>query len=268
MSLNKPTIKIRSEATPTLHTPLSTLHTEKRGAKRLRKYSKSFIESGDFMIIDAVIFDLDGLILDTEKLYQRFWREAAGECGFSMTRETALALRSLDKTLARKLLCDTFGSSFDYELVKQTRIRLMSAYVNEHGISAKKGVRELCEYLRKKGIKTAIATATNYPRTDDYLTRAGVRDCFETIVCACDLPHGKPYPDVYLYACEKLSVESKNCIALEDSPNGVKSAHSAGLQVICVPDGGEVEKEILPLAFACAGSLGEVINTMDNILLI
>ena len=190
------------------------------------------------MKIEGVIFDLDGLILDTEKLYQRFWREAAAECGFSMTQETALKLRSLDKTLAKKLLRDEFGEGFDYERVKQTRIRLMSAFVDEHGVKAKPGVRELCEYLKSRGIPTAIATATNYERTNDYLTRAGVRDCFETIVCACDLEHGKPYPDVYLYACEKLGLKPENCVALEDSPNGVKSAHSAGCKVICVPDDG------------------------------
>lgn len=209
---------------------------------------------------ESVIFDLDGLILDTEKLYQRFWREASAECGYEMSLDTALALRSLDKTLAQRLLADTFGKDFDYDLVKKTRIRLMNEYVDENGVQAKEGVRELTDYLKNAGIKTAIATATNYTRTDDYLRRAGVRGCFETIVCACDLPHGKPYPDVYLYACEKLGVTPENSIALEDSPNGVKSAHSAGLRVICVPDRGEAESEIIPLVHACAGSLSEVID--------
>ena len=217
------------------------------------------------MKLQGVIFDLDGLILDTEKLYQRFWREAAGECGFKMSRETALKLRSLDKTLAKQMLCEAFGESFDYERVKQTRIRLMSAYVDEHGIQPKPGVRTLCEYLKSRSIPTAIATATNYERTNDYLMRAGVRDCFETIVCACDLPHGKPYPDVYLYACEKLGLAPSGCIALEDSPNGVKSAHSAGCNVICVPDGGQAEDEIKPLVFASACSLDDVIGIIQKI---
>lgn len=191
------------------------------------------------MSIKGVIFDLDGLILDTEKLYQRFWREAARKCGFDMSRETALALRSLDKTLARKMLCENFGEGFDFDLVKKKRIELMSAYVDEHGVEAKPGVRELTDHLRRSGIKTAIATATNYERTNDYLKRAGVRDCFELIFCACDLERGKPYPDVYLYACDKLGLSPSECIALEDSPNGVKSAYAAGCRVICVPDGGE-----------------------------
>lgn len=217
------------------------------------------------MDIQAVIFDLDGLILDTEKLYQRFWREAAGACGYDMSRETALALRSLDKTLARRLLCDTFGEGFDFDTVKQTRIRLMNEYVDEHGVQAKNGVREMTDFLRERGIKTAIATATNYPRTNDYLTRAGVRGCFETIVCACDLPHGKPFPDVYLYACEKLGVLPENTVALEDSPNGVRSAHAAGCSVICIPDGGDVDTEILPLICASAPSLGAAVDIIESL---
>ena len=218
------------------------------------------------MKIEGVIFDLDGLILDTEKLYQRFWREAAALCGFEMDRETALDLRSLDKTLARKMLEDRFGDSFDYEEVKRQRIALMNAYVNEHGISAKPGVRELTEYLRSSGIKTAIATATNYPRTDDYLKRAGVRACFGEIVCACDLPHGKPYPDVYLYACKKLGLEPSACVALEDSPNGVRSAHSAGCLVICVPDGGATEPAAEPLVIGSAASLLDVPAMLGELL--
>ena len=215
--------------------------------------------------ISGVIFDLDGLILDTEKLYQRFWREAAHRCGFDMTHETALALRSLDKTLARKLLNDTFGEEFNFDLVKSTRISLMNAYVDEHGVQAKPGVRELTDYLHTENIKTAIATATNYDRTDDYLNRAGVRDCFETIINACDLPHGKPYPDVYLTACKRLDLEPKNCIALEDSPNGVKSAHAAGCRVICVPDGERTDSEIQTFVYGIADSLLDVPRIIKNI---
>ena len=217
------------------------------------------------MKIEAVIFDLDGLILDTERLYRRFWREAARECGFEMTHETALELRSLDKTLAKELLNARFGDDFDYDEVKRHRIALMNEYVDKNGVSAKRGVRELTEYLRESGIKQAIATATNYERTNDYLDRAGVRGCFDTIVCACDLPHGKPFPDVYLYACEKLGVIPENAIALEDSPNGVKSAHSAGCSVICIPDGGNVEDCVKPIIYTSAESLIDVIGILRQI---
>ncbi len=216
------------------------------------------------MKVKGVIFDLDGLILDTEKLYQKFWKEASMKCGYKMSEETVLKLRSLDSGLAREMLKETFGKDYSYEKVKQVRAALMAEYVEQHGIEAKPGVRELSDHLKANGLKTAIATATNYERATCHLKLAGVRDCFEDIICACELEHGKPFPDVYLYACKKLGLKPEECIALEDSPNGVRSAHAAGCRVICVPDHRDVEDEVKPLIAASAESLADVIGIIER----
>ncbi|MBQ1517791.1 MAG: HAD family phosphatase [Clostridia bacterium] len=218
------------------------------------------------MNIESVIFDMDGLFLDTEKLYQRFWREASAECGYNMTQAQALMLRSLDKTLAQKLLKEFFGSGFDYKRVHDVRVELMKEYIKANGVEAKRGVRSLCTYLKEKGYKTAIATATNYERADHHLTLAGIRDLFDddNIICASGLKHGKPYPDIYLYACEKLDTPPKKALALEDSPNGVKAAYAAGCNVICIPDRGEVEEEIKPFIMRSANSLEDVIKILEK----
>ncbi len=216
------------------------------------------------MNIKGVIFDLDGLLIDTEKLYQRFWREASKECGYTMTREQALQLRSLDKNLAKQLLSEWFGKEFSYQKVKEIRIKLMNDYIEKNGIKAKDGAAELAVYLKENGYKLAIATATNYERTNYHLQLAGLREYFDNIICASNLEHGKPYPDVYLYACKKLDLEPCECLALEDSPNGIKSAYSAGCITVCVPDNSDEDDEINPYINYHAKSLKDVIEIIEN----
>lgn len=218
------------------------------------------------MKIKGVIFDMDGLILDTEKLYQRFWREASQICGYDMSPEQALKLRSLDKNLAKALLRDFFGEEYDYQRVHDIRVKLMADYISKNGVSAKDGVCELVDYLKANNYKIAIATATNYERANQHLTLAGVRNCFDdNIICASMLKRGKPYPDIYLYACEKLELPSENCMALEDSPNGISAAYSAGCVPVAVPDTSEIEKEITEKAYAVAKSLFDVKDILEEI---
>lgn len=217
------------------------------------------------MEIKGVIFDMDGLIIDTEKLYQKFWREASGQCGYEMSQQQALALRSLDKSLAKELLREFFGEDYDYQKVHDVRVKLMAEYISQNGVQAKTGVKELTDYLKENDYKIAVATATNYNRANEHLTLAGVRDCFENIICASDLKHGKPFPDVYLYACKILGLPPESCVALEDSPNGIKSAHSAGCVPILVPDNCEPDEEAFPYAYACVESLCDVEGVLERL---
>lgn len=188
------------------------------------------------MGIKAVIFDMDGLMLDTEKLYELFWERALQFYGYQPNKQLLLDLRSLSRDLAAKLLQQNFGLELDYHQIRNKRVELMNAYIEEHGIEKKEGLDELLVYLKEKEYRMAVATATEYERTKLYLTQLGLHEYFDAIVCGPMVAHGKPAPDIYHKAIELLGKSPKECLALEDSPNGVTSAYRAGCNVIMIPE--------------------------------
>ena len=215
--------------------------------------------------VKAVIFDMDGLLLDTEKLLVRFWVQAANEAGFPMTREHALSIRSLHRKFTVPYHKETFGEKFDYPAIRARRMELMEQHLNGNPPELKSGAEELLEYLNSQKIPAAICTATDYERTRDYLTRTGIFERFDRIVCATMVEYGKPRPDIYLYAAKQLGLEPSECAALEDSPNGVKSAAGAGCVTIMVPDLTQPDPETEGLIFASANTLADVIDIIDGL---
>lgn len=178
---------------------------------------------------------MDGTLLDTEKLNVRFWIEAGRRFGFEIPREDIYFIRSLDGRLVREYLEGKFPG-FDFDAVREERRRLMDAYVNENGVELKPGVREILGYLRSNGVKTAVATASRQDHVSKYLSMTGIADLFDEVVCTSSVKKGKPAPDVYLYACDMVSERPEDCAAVEDAPNGVRSAYDAGCDVIFIPD--------------------------------
>lgn len=220
------------------------------------------------MMIRAVIFDMDGLLIDTEKWLVKNWQVAGNQLGYPLTRDHALYVRSLTAELAKPYLQSQLGEGFDYDRVRSLRRELMEQDLVEHGIQAKKGAIELLQWLKANGYQTAVATATDEERAIRYLTQVDLLPYFDRIICATMVKHGKPAPDVYLYACECLGQAPANCLALEDSPNGVKSASAAGCTVVMVPDQTLPDEELTPLIFGVAQDLSKVINiiqTMEGI---
>lgn len=215
--------------------------------------------------IKAVIFDMDGLLLDTEKLLIRFWIQAANEAGFPMTLEHALSIRSLHRSFAIPYLQGLFGEAFDYVKIRSRRMELMNEHLSHNPLELKSGARELLAFLNGQSIPAAVATATDYERTREYLTRAGIFEGFDKIVCATMVERGKPEPDIYIYAAKQLGLPPEECLALEDSPNGVRSAASAGCKTIMIPDLTEPDEELSRLVFAVTKSLDGVIDIINEL---
>lgn len=215
-------------------------------------------------MIKGVIFDMDGLMIDTEKLLTRFWCKASNIYGFNMTKEHVLGIRSLAAKFAEPKLKGIFGESFDYQKVRAKRIELMNDYILKNGIEKKKGLDELLEYLKSNGYLIAVATATDLSRTTAYLSRIGIFHYFDKIVCATMVENGKPEPDIYLKASSELGLLPEECLALEDSPNGIISAHRAGCRPIMIPDLSRADDELLKICEAELESLDLVISYLEN----
>ncbi|MGN0655654.1 MAG: HAD family hydrolase [Ruminiclostridium sp.] len=205
--------------------------------------------------IKAVIFDLDGTLLDTEKLLVKYWCRAANELGFPMTREHALTLRSLTHRLVPPLFKEWFGENCDYREVRELRMKLMQEHIDRYGLDVKPGAAELLSYLGEKGYLRAVATATDVERAGRLLRTAGLYDSFDRIISASMVEWGKPKPDIYIYAANQLGLEPSECIAVEDSPNGIISASEAGCLTVMVPDLTPPERELLPRLYACCDNL-------------
>lgn len=216
-------------------------------------------------MIKAVIFDMDGLLLDTEKLLVRFWVMAASEFGYPMTREQALELRSMHRSFAIPYLRGLFGESFDYAAVRARRMELMNEHLSHEPLELKNGAVELLTYINSRKIPAAVCTATDTERAGNYLARVGILDHFDKIICATMVERGKPMPDIYLYATKELGIEPGKCLALEDSPNGVRSAASAGCVTVMVPDLTEPNDELVKMIYARAGSLNEVCGIIERL---
>ena len=209
-------------------------------------------------MVKAVIFDMDGVLIDTEKHYNAAWCEAAQGAGFDFTREHALLLRSLDPKLASELMKELFGEGFDYFAIREVRRKLVAERLAKYGLEKKPGIDELLTFLHEKGIKTAVATATPIELTYQHLEKIGVKNRFDQIVSAKQVAHGKPAPDVYLYACEQIGEKPEDCIAVEDSPNGIKSAYAAGCRPIMVPDLTQPDEELAPMLYGVAKTLVDI----------
>jgi len=216
------------------------------------------------MEIKAVIFDMDGVVLDTEKLYVRFWCEAANFYGYPMEEKHALSIRSLARPLASEKLKGYFGEDFNIDIVREKRIELMDSYIAENGIDLKPNAEYILKWLKEKGYKTAIATATPTDRAERYLKQVGVYKYFDKIISAKTVKKGKPFPDIYLKACEELSVKPENALALEDSHNGIKSASSAGCVTVMVIDLDGPNEETLELTYAVAEDLKEIKEILEE----
>ena len=212
--------------------------------------------------IRGLLFDLDGVVIDTEKLYTRFWMEASRDLGCPMTREQSLQLRSLGSGPSQEKLDLFFGGALRYCDLRARRIELMDAFIAEHGVEEKPGIRELLAFLKEKRIPCAITSSSSIPVIRQHLGKLGLLEGFTALCSGKDVPRGKPAPDIYLAGAAALGLEPGTCLAIEDSPAGIEAAWRAGCTAVIVPDQDQPGEEVLSRAVAKADSLFDVMELL------
>ncbi len=215
-------------------------------------------------IIKGAVFDMDGLMIDTEKLYLLYWKKAAADFGYDMKDEHVYAIRSLARKYSIPMLKSFFGEDFPTEEVRARRTELINAHIEKNGIDLKKGLFELLNWLKDHGVKLAVATATPRERATLYLRKINALDLFDAVVCGDMIANGKPDPDIYLTAARELDLPPEQCAAFEDSPNGIKAAHAAGCHAIMIPDMTPPDDEITPLLSAVYPDLAQAISYFEG----
>lgn len=206
----------------------------------------------------AVVFDMDGLMFDTERVFIKAWDYAGEKLGLGKTGYMVLKTLGVNTAMCNDIWKAEFGDKYNEDdLWKYTR-EFIHDYYDNNPVPVKKGLYSLLEYLKENNYKMAVASSTAKHQVEKHLKNAGVFEYFQAIVCGDMVSQSKPEPEIYLKACQALGEKPGDCIALEDSRNGLISAHRAGCKPIMVPDLWQPDEEIKKILYGKFNDLDEV----------
>ena len=217
------------------------------------------------MQYQAIVFDMDGVIFDTERLVIEFWKEVAKKHNIPNIEHTCIQCLGTNRVRTREIFLENYGADFPFDPYRAEVTELFDTHYKGVPLPTKPGIRELLSYLQEQDIKVGLASSTAQHLVRDEIGTAGLLPYFQTLVCGDMVEHSKPAPDIFLKACEILNADPTKSIAIEDSFNGIRSAHCAGMTPIMVPDQVQPTDEIRTLAFHVMPSLLDVLNWLKTL---
>lgn len=216
--------------------------------------------------IQAVVFDMDGLMFDSERYVQKSWDIAGEKLGYGPLGHNIVNTLGTNLTNRKKYFLEHYGNDFPFDEFLET---YRNAYFEmaKDGTPAKKGLHEVLEVLKKKKLKIGVATSSSREHALDNFEREGIMEYFDSIITGEMIKHGKPEPDIYIESCRQLKVDPSKAIALEDAINGIRAAYGAGMNPLMIPDIIKDSSQVDDILFGKCESLLEFAEIMENITL-
>jgi len=211
----------------------------------------------------AVIFDMDGLMFDTENLTIPLWEVAGKPFGYNITYDIVLRMVGISAEKARLVMYEEFGADFPYDAVRDEFRLLVRKEVEKNGVPLKPGLMYLLDRLSAAKIPFGVATSSRSATAMNMLSKAGILDRFTATTCGEEVTNGKPAPDIFLLAAEKLGQPPSACVGFEDSPPGLLGLHTAGIRSIFIKDLIEPSPEILATVWHRCSDLAEAANILN-----
>ncbi len=217
---------------------------------------------GNPACIRGAVFDMDGLLLDTERVVNEAWDEAARRTGFSDVEFAKRSCLGLNEASTRAFFLRTYGEAFPYDTFRSLTRQLAHEVLDVH-VPVKEGAAQLLSALKAKGIALAVASSTREVTVRDQLSRAGLLPYFSAVITGDMVTHGKPHPEIFMKACEALQLPPEECLGFEDSVNGIRSAFRAGMYPVHIPDLAPANAETQALSWKAFPSLTQALQELQ-----
>ena len=208
--------------------------------------------------IDAVIFDMDGVIFDSERITRIMWKKAGEEFNVKDVDSTVAEVTGRSFSDTCSYLKEKYGENFPAVEFRTRCSELFHSYADKNGLPFMSEAKETLDYLKQKGYTLALASSTRQAVVERELKQASIYDYFKTITCGDMVAHSKPDPEIYIKAAESLGADCHRCIAIEDSPNGIISSYRAGMMSVMVVDQIKPTEELKKILYKLCYSLREV----------
>ena len=216
-------------------------------------------------MVSGIIFDMDGILIDSERQSNEGWLWAAAQLGVDMPMWLIDSFKGAPAELCCKFFDDYYKGVIDYWEAKELRTQHVYKIRETEGIPVKKGVKDIFEYIRNNGLKCAVATSTRRESAEKTLHEIGVWDYLDAVVYGDEVERGKPEPDIFLRAAKAIGVNPSEAVVVEDSINGIKAGYAAGMRVVHIPDTIAIDDDIRKLTYMVCDDLNGLIDVVESI---